>query len=115
MKKQQGLSLIGLIFVGGVLVFLAILGMKVLPSYVEFFTIQKHVKELGHSGAGMSAKDIQNNFDKRASIDDITSIQGRDLEVTKSGESVEISASYEKRVPLFANVSLLFAFEANSQ
>lgn len=112
MKKQQGLSLIGLIFVGGVLVFLAILGMKVLPSYVEFFTIQKHIKELGRSGG--APKEIQMNFDKRASIDDITSISGRDLEVTKNGDSVEISASYEKRVPLFANVSLLFEFEANS-
>lgn len=114
MKRQRGLSLIGLIFVGFLLFFAALVGMKALPAYIEYFTIKKHISELARGGEGTSPREIQGNFDKRASIDDITSIQGRDLEVTKNGESVSITASYAKKVPLFGHVSLCFDFEITS-
>jgi hypothetical protein len=114
MKKQRGLSLLGLIIGGGVLVFVAIVGMKVTPAYIEYFTIQKHLRELARSPDAASVKEIQNAFDKRADIDDITALKGSDLEITKNGNQVSISAYYEKKVPLFANVSALFEFEVSS-
>ncbi|MCW5626176.1 MAG: DUF4845 domain-containing protein [Burkholderiales bacterium] len=115
MRRQRGLSLIGLIVVGGLLVFAALLAMKLLPVYMEYFTIKKHVTELARSSAGASIKEIQNNFDKRALVDDITALEGPDLEITKFGEQYQITASYSKKVPLFANISVLVDFEATGR
>lgn len=112
MKKQQGLSLIGLIVVGGLLVFVAIVGMKLLPAYIEYFTIQKHLRELARSPDSSTPKQIMEAFDKRAQIDDITALVGKELDITKNGNSVTITASYEKKVPLFSNISILIDFEA---
>lgn len=114
MRKQRGLSLLGLILVGGILVLIAIVGMKVAPAYIEYFTIQKHLRELARSPDSSTPKQMMEAFDKRSQIDDITAIQGKDLDITKNGNVVSISASYEKKVPLFGNISVLIDFEATS-
>ena len=49
MNKQRGVSLIGLLIVSGVLVFFAIIGFKLLPSYIEYFTIKRIVSDIAHS------------------------------------------------------------------
>ncbi len=51
MKKQQGLSLIGMILVSAVVIGLAVVGMKVVPSVIEYYTIVKHIKAIANSGA----------------------------------------------------------------
>ena len=53
-------------------------------------------------------------FDRRAQIDDIRALRGRDLEVSKAGEGFEIRAEYSVLVPLFANVSAQIDFMAEN-
>jgi hypoxanthine-guanine phosphoribosyltransferase len=115
MKFQRGLSLISLILIGGLIFFVAVLGMKCLPAYMEFFAVSRNLKGLVASGQGSSMREIQSRFDAQAVIDDITSVQGRDLEINKSGNSLSISVSYERMVPLFNHVSLLFTFDASAE
>lgn len=112
-KRQHGLSLIGLIVTSGVLVFLALLAMKVVPAYTEYFTILKNIKAVAAQG-GSTVKEIQGNFGKRADIDDITAVDGKELDCEKNGDRWIVSVTYQKKVPLFSNVSLLFDFEATS-
>ncbi len=112
-KRQRGLSLIGLILTSGVLVFVALLGMKITPAYIEYFTIVKNLKAVAAQGGG-SVKELQGSFGKRADIDDITAVSYRDIEVEKNGDQYVLSVSYQKKVPLFANISVLFDFEATS-
>jgi uncharacterized protein DUF4845 len=116
MNKQRGLTLTGLIITAGVLVFFALIGFKLMPSYIEYLTIQRILKDLGHSPdlRGGTVKDIQTAFDRRAVVDNITSIQGKDLEVTKLGDGFEINANWATRVPLFGNVSACLDFDAKN-
>jgi hypothetical protein len=46
------------------------------------------------------------SFDRTASVDYITSISGKDLEVTKEGDKVVVSFAYDKEIPLFEPVYL---------
>jgi hypothetical protein len=112
MRSQRGLSLIGLMLIGALIFLVVVLGMKCLPAYMEYFAVSRSLKELVASGEVSSVREIQSGFDKRAQIDDITSVQGRDLEINKNGNSLSIAVSYERRVPLFNHVSLLFTFDA---
>ena len=43
MRKQSGLSLLGMLIVCIVIVFVAIGGLKVTPAYLEYFHIKKAV------------------------------------------------------------------------
>lgn len=114
MKKQRGLSLIGLLVVSAILVVVILLGFKLLPTYIEYYAIERALNDIARAPdmQGASMKEVVNAFDRRATIDNISSITGRDLDVTKEGNGLYIVASYSVRVPLFANISALIDFEA---
>ncbi|MCC6610078.1 MAG: DUF4845 domain-containing protein [Burkholderiales bacterium] len=117
MTRQRGMSGIAIFVLLVLVVFIAIIGMKVTPAYIEYFTIKKAVAAITQSGElrGGSVAEVRRAFENRANIDDITSVQPQDLEITKDGNEVVVSFAYEKRIPLFYNVSLLIDFAGSSK
>ncbi len=113
--RQRGLSLLGLLVVGAVLVFFALLAMKVVPSALEYNAIRSAITKVVSSG-GSTVQDYQKAFDRYAAIDDITAITGKDLIVEKrpDGQTV-ISFEYEKRIPLFGPASLVIDYRGRAQ
>jgi Domain of unknown function (DUF4845) len=116
MHRQRGISLIGLLIVGGLLVFFAIIGFKLLPSYIEYYTVQRIVSDISRAPEirGGSIRDVQSSFDRRATIDNVSSVKGADLEVTKMGDGFEIIVAWSSRVPLFGNMNACIDFEAHN-
>jgi hypothetical protein len=116
-RRQQGISLLGLIVGGFVLIFAALLAMKVAPSYIEYFAIKKAVVSIAAEtrGRGASVGDIRRRFENRSAVDDINSVKASDLEVTKEGNDYVIAASYRREVPLFGHVGLYFDFSVSSK
>ncbi len=113
MKRQRGLGLVGLIFGAGVLFFLALLGMRTVPVYLEYFKVRTAIEGIAASGA-TSPSDLRAGFDKRADMDDIKGVRGEDLDIEKAGGGVVISVSYTRKVPLFGHASLVFDFDVRS-
>lgn len=114
-RKQSGLGLSGLLVAAIVVATLALLGMKVVPEVIEYFQIVKAIETVSKDdSAKNSVTEVRKAFDRHANIDNISAIKGQDLEVTKDGGQVVISFAYEKRIPLFANVSLLIDFQGSS-
>jgi hypothetical protein len=114
-KKQLGVSLMGLLMGAVILIALALLGMRMAPSYIEFVAIKKAINSIAQEKRGAPAPEIRKAFDARASIDDITTIGGKELEITKQGSDTVISVNYRKELPLFARVGLFIDFYAVSQ
>jgi hypothetical protein len=106
----------GLIVGSFVLVFVALLAMRLLPSYIEYFTIKKAVVSISNElrGRGGSATDVRRAFDARQAIDDFKAVKAADLEITKQGNDVVIVAAYRKEIPLFANIGIYIDFLASS-
>lgn len=117
MKKQQlGVTLTGLMLAAFVIAILALLGLKVVPEYMEYRTIMSAIKKVSSgSNASASVADVRNAFDRQANVDYISSLKGEDLDISKEGGAVIISFTYEKRIPLVANVSLLLDFTGSSR
>ena len=117
MKKQAGLSMIVLLI--GLIVFavFALLGMKIGPAYMEYGNIKKSVADIVQSGEARTGTvtDIRKAFDRRAVINDISIITGADLDITKEGGDVVVGFAYPKKIPLFANVSVLIEFAGSSK
>lgn len=113
--SQRGLGMMGIMMVCIVLVLGAIGGLKVAPAYIEYGQVKKAVAGVaGGPDARGTVADIRKAFDKRAQVDDIQAVGGADLEITKEGGQVVISFAYQKKVPLFGNVSILFDFAGSS-
>lgn len=116
MRDQKGMSVIGIIVILILIGMVAVLGLKTIPSYLEYFQIKKAVAGIAASGETKgTVADVRKAFDRRAQIDDIQAITAADLEITKEGSELVISFSYPKKVHLFAQVNLLFEFQGNSK
>jgi hypothetical protein len=116
MKSQRGIGFIGILSILVLVVLTAIGGMKVAPAVIEFFTIKKAVAGITQSGELRNATvaDVRKAFDRRADIDDIKAITGKDLDVTKDGSDLVVSFAYERKVHVFGPVSIAFDFEGSS-
>lgn len=110
-SSQRGLSLIGLIVLGVVLVFGALLGLKVFPTVTEFLAIQKAVAT---ARVASDPAAIRAAFDRAAAIDDITSISGRDLQITRQpGGGFSVTFAYDKKIPIAGPASLLIEYRGD--
>src|SRR4051812_38237901 len=116
MRTQKGLTITGLILVLFVIMFVALLGFKLFTPYVQYFTIQKAFRTMAQNPAVRSGtrRDAMAAWAPIATIENITTLSGDDIEITKQGNDVVVSASYSVRVPLFANISLLIDFNPSS-
>jgi hypothetical protein len=114
-KRQQGVSLMGLIIGAVILILVVLLAMKVLPPYLEFFTAKKFITQIAQEQRGGTVLDIRRSWQLKTAIEDVKSINEKDLEITKEGGEVVISFSYRKDVPLFLNVGVYLDFAASSK
>ena len=114
-RRQRGLSLIGLLFWAILIASVALLAMKVLPSLNEYFTIQRAVNKLAASGATTVAE-VRNAFERQKDIEySISSIGGKDLDVSKENDRLVIRFGYDKEIELVAPVVLVIKFRGRSQ
>ena len=114
-NKQTGVSITGLLIVFGILIALALLGMKVGPAVSEFLTAKNHIKVIAQEKRSASVAEIRKAWNNRTMIDEVKVISANDLEITKEGGEVLISFAYKKEVPLFSNIGLYIDFDANSK
>jgi len=110
---QRGLSLVSLIFVGVVVILLLTIGMKVVPALAEYLAVERAVQKVGSEG--QTVRDIRNAFDRYATIDDIKSISGKDLDITKDAEHIVVSYSYSYSVPVLDNVRIVIDFSGSNR
>jgi hypothetical protein len=113
-NRQRGVTLTGLIVGAIILIVLLLLAMKIAPPYLEFFNAKKLIMQISSEGK-TSVGEIRQAFDLKASVNDVSTLQGRDLEVTKDGGEVVISFAYRKEIPLFANLGVYLDFAADSK
>lgn len=115
-KKQQGISLSGLLIWASVVIMIALLGMKLIPTYIEYAAIKRILVSMASDPSLQNAhpKEIRQSFDRRATIDDIKTVSGRNLEISRESGQTVLNVSYSVKTPLFANVSLYIDFTATS-
>ena len=115
-NQQRGLTMFGFLFVAIVLVMVAMLAMKLVPAYIEFFEVKKILSAMGQESdlKSKSNADIRDDFTKRANVGYVTVVKGSDLSVDRRGGVPVISAEYAFRTKLAGNVSLVVDFSASS-
>ena len=111
---QRGVTVTGLIVWLFLLIVVALLGMKLVPAYMEYGTAKNAIDAIARERNATTPSDVRRAFESRAAIDDITAIKASDLDITKQGNDMVIGFAYRKEVPLFANVGVYVDFAANT-
>lgn len=114
MKYQRGLALSSLIFWGFILVLGGVMGMKVVPSVLEYYKIQQDIRKVAvQATPEATVADVRKAFDKFAEVDHLD-FKSSQLDIYKDRGQLIIAFDYEKRIPLFANVSLVINYKGSS-
>ncbi len=112
LNQQQGISFIGLIFMLVIVGMVAMLGIKISPTVIEFMSIKKAILTAKQSGT--TVREIQTAFDKQAEIGYFDAIAGKDLSIVKNGDGMDVSFAYSKKIPLVGPASLLLEYEGTT-
>ena len=115
-RRQSGLSIIAFLFVVAVALVVTVVGFRVLPAYIEYFSVKgalnqtlSDVQELNNPA------ELRRAFQKRADAGYIESVSGRDIELKKVGNLYIATVAWTRKLPLVSNVSLLIEFEARAE
>jgi hypothetical protein len=112
--QQRGMSFWGVSMLVVGIAFVAVIGMKLLPAYIEYGKIKQAIASL-KSKTDMSKEDIRKAFYNAMTIDDIKSVSDKDLVIEQKADGTNlIYVQYQVVVPLIGNVSALIDFVASS-
>ena len=117
MRKQQGMSFLGLVIILAAVLSVVLAGIKVVPAYIEFMSVKKVMKKIANEPnlGDMSKKEIIEEFDRGANIDYITVVKGKDIEFSADANGKTVATiEYQVVKPLVGNLSALMDFKATT-
>ena len=112
-SRQRGLSFIGVVLVGVLAVAAFAIGGQSVPIFIEYAAIKKAAIKAAREGSTVA--EVRASFDRAAAIDDISSISGKDLEVTKRDDKVVVTFSYAREIPLAGPAYLVYRFQDSTR
>lgn len=113
-NNQRGISLLGLLFWAIIIGGGSVVAMRVIPTVMEYYTIQRAVDKIAKDSPP-TVPAARDSFARTKEIEySIVSIEPKDLVITKSEDKVKISFAYDKEVPLFGPAFLLIKYKGES-
>lgn len=112
-SRQRGATLIGIVVILAILGFALYAGIRLVPVYFEYMAVARALDQTAkeHAGSPTSPQDLRNSLDRRWIVEDIHSIQPKEIEIKKAGSGFTMRAWYRAEAPFVANVSLVADFD----
>lgn len=111
-SQQRGITFLGLLINAILFAVIGVVAAQVLPTYVEYLAVGKAADAARNGQTPAEARDM---FDKVAVINDIRSITGKDIEVTKEGEKVVVSYAYQREIHLAGPAYLTMKYSGRTK
>jgi hypothetical protein len=114
---QRGVTLPGMIMVSIVIIIVLIIAMKVVPVYVEYYTIQKNFRAMAQDPTLATAPrpELLRAWSGRSTVDNITAVKSSDITFEREGNQLVISAEYSVKVPIYRHLNFCFDFNPSSR
>ncbi len=112
-RTQSGMTGIGWLIVLSLVGFFALLALRLVPAYLEFYKIAAAMeslqKESGLAEAGPG--DIRKMLGRRFDVNEIRRLQPEDVKIERQAGKLRISVAYEVREPMLGNVGVVVDFK----
>lgn len=114
-SRQKGIGWFGLLFVLGVLGFFTVVGMKVLPLYLNQMKIASSVSKVAGdpSNADAEVGELRKSLQRYWDIESIDALTPKDVKVKRTEQGRFLSYDYEAREHLFYNIYVVIHFQAD--
>jgi len=108
--RQRGATLLGVLIIGGILAMGVYAGIRLVPLYMEYFAVQRALDSIAKDGDQTPAG-IRTSLERRWAIEDVKSVDFKDIAITNMGPRTQVRAQYRAEAPFVGNVSLVVDFD----
>ena len=112
LHRQEGMTAIGWMIVLGLIAFFVMLTLRMAPAYMEYYKIVSTLESLEEE-TGLSEVTphvIRNLIERRFDISYVSVIHPKDVKIKSAGAYYTVTAKYDAREHLFANIDVLMSF-----
>jgi hypothetical protein len=86
-------------------------GIRLVPVYLEYMAVSRALEQTAKENTGSSQEALRTSLIRRWAIEDISSLQPKDIEIKRAGGGFIMRAWYRAEVPFVANISLVADFD----
>lgn len=112
-RKQKGLTLIGFVIVLSFVLFIAFIGMKIGPIYMEYYSVVSAMNGVAseRGSARLSPFDIKVKVLNRLYVSySAENVKEKHIKITR-GNGVNLRIAYEVRKPVIGNLDVVAKFD----
>ncbi len=112
-SKQSGMSAIGLVFVLLLIGFFALVTLKLLPMYLENFSVATSLESLRNEPelGSKTGPEILQLLMKRLDINDVENVTAKNVAITRTAIGAVVNVKYEVRKDLLGNIDVVGKFD----
>jgi hypothetical protein len=113
-RKQSGMTMLGFLITLAVVMFFLYSAMKVVPMYIEFYSVKKALASIANEqdANNASKEKIRSMFARHLKIDYVKIIKPEMLKIDSTDTGYNLLVEYERREELFANLDVVGKFHA---
>lgn len=117
-SRQAGMSTIGILFLIVVVALGGMLALKMIPSYIEYFSVEEVVASLEGDvklrNGGPQKREIRNLILKRLRINGVYNFDKDKISIEKTQSGVRVTIAYEVREHFVGNVDVIMSFKSQA-
>lgn len=111
-QQQRGATLLGMLIIAAILGLALFAGIRLLPLYMEYMAVARALEQTAKEEAGnTSPGTLRAAMDRRWTVEDIHSIDPKEIIITKVAAGYSMQAKYRAETPFISNVSLVVDFD----
>jgi hypothetical protein len=112
-RRQQGMTMMGMLMVLALVGLIAYAGLRLTPLYLNYIKVARSMNaaasEFKTDNPDQGA--VRRSLEKHWQIEDISSVEAKDVEIVKGDGGVTLHVAYDDSAPYIANVSLSVHFD----
>lgn len=111
-SRQRGATFIGMVVIIAILGLGLYAGVRLTPIYLEYMAVVRAMEQTSQEdGVASGPNELRKSLGRRWVIEDIKSIDPKDIEIKRTGDGYTMRAWYRAEAPFVANVSLAVDFD----
>ncbi|HLS82806.1 MAG TPA: DUF4845 domain-containing protein [Steroidobacter sp.] len=112
-SRQRGATFIGMAIITAILGLGLYAAIRLTPLYFEYMAVVRALEQTAdeHKGGPTSPNELRSSLERRWTIEDIKSIQPKEIDIRKAGAGYTMRAWYRAEAPFVGNVSLVIDFD----
>jgi len=107
------MTFIGLMFVLAMVGIIGYAVMRITPLYLNYMKVARSMEATAadYKGDAVDQAALRRTLDKHWQIEDIDSVNAKDVEITKEGSTTTLHVAYDDSSPYIANLLLTMHFD----